>query len=194
MPKIVDHEKRRTSIAKAAVSVIAEKGLEATKLSDIAKLAGMTTGSITHYFSDKDAVLMAALEMSYETMFDDMERSSSTNDESFSDVIMRVLPITLKTHTAMRVWIAFCSRSLVVSEVSLHQKDSHARWHEQMKQELKRHCERHGKTMPDDADDLCEGITAQINGLIIRGITEEAHWPEARQRKLLKTYLSQIGF
>lgn len=194
MPKIVDHEKRRIAIATAAVGVISEKGLEATKLSDIAKLASMTTGSVTHYFKDKDAVLMAALEMSYHTMFADMERGSSSKDCSFSDIIMRVLPITPKNRKAMKVWMAFCSRSLAVPEVSLHQKESHLRWHQKVKQQLKSHCERTGMNLPEDADDLCEGLTAQINGLIIRGLTEETDWPEARQRKLLKTYLSQIGF
>jgi len=48
--------------------------------------------------------------------------------------------------------------------------------------------------VPHDIDDLCEGITAQINGLIIRSLTEPDEWPEARQRKLLKNYLTQIGF
>jgi AcrR family transcriptional regulator len=67
MPKIVNHEKRRTTIAQAAVVVITEQGLESTKLLDIAGLAGMTTGAITHFFTDKDAVLMAALEMAYRT-------------------------------------------------------------------------------------------------------------------------------
>ena len=80
MPKIVDHDKRRFTIAQAAVTVIAEQGLEATKLSDIARLAGMTTGSVSHYFSGKDAVLMAALEMSYDMMFADMAEVSASEE------------------------------------------------------------------------------------------------------------------
>ena len=193
MPKIVDHDKRRFTIAQAAVTVIAEQGLEATKLSDIARLAGMTTGSVSHYFSGKDAVLMAALEMSYDMMFADMAEVSATKNYSFYDIIVRALPITQQKRTAMTVWMAFCSRSLAVAEVGRHQTDSHFRWHSKVKQELKRHCERNGVAMPVDADDLCQGITAQINGLVIRSLTEEAAWPEARQRKLLKTYLAQIG-
>jgi AcrR family transcriptional regulator len=193
MPKIVDHDQRRITIAQAAVTVIAEHGLEATKLSDIASLAGMTTGSVTHYFSDKDAVLMAALEMSYDMMFADMELVASYKDHSFYDTVVRALPITPQNRIAMTVWMAFCSRSLNVPEVGRHQTDSHFRWHSKVKQQLKHHCQRQDMPIPDDIDDLCEGITAQINGLIIRSLTEEADWPAARQRKLLKTYLTQIG-
>jgi len=106
MPKIVDHDQRRTTIAKAAVSVIAEQGLEATKLSDIASLAGMTTGAVTHYFSDKDSVLMAALEMSYDMMFADMEHVASNEGYSFYETIVQALPITPQNRTAMAVWMA----------------------------------------------------------------------------------------
>jgi len=194
MPKIVDHEKRRHTIAQAAVTVIAEQGLEATKLSTIARVAGMTTGSVTHYFSDKDAVLMAALEMSYDMMFADMDQVAVNTADSFYETIVQALPITPQKRIAMTVWMAFCSRSLTVPDVGRHQTDSHYRWHSKVRQQLRRHCEIHNMVIPDDIDDLCEGITAQINGLIIRSLTEEADWPEARQRKLLKTYLAQIGF
>ena len=193
MPKIVDHEKRRTTIAQAAVAIIAEQGLEATKLSDIARLAGMTTGSVTHYFRDKDAVLMAALEMSYDMMFADMEHVASNEGYSFYETIVQALPITPQNRTAMAVWMAFCSRSLAVPEVGLHQTDSHYRWHNKVKQQLQLHCQRNDMQVPHEIEDMCEGITAQINGLIIRSLTEPEQWPEARQRKLLQTYLTQIG-
>ena len=194
MPKIVNHEKRRTTIAQAAVVVITEQGLESTKLLDIAGLAGMTTGAITHYFTDKDAVLMAALEMAYDMLFANMEQVSSSEDHTLYDLLVQALPITQESRTAMTVWMAFYSRSLVEPEVSRHQIETHARWQSKVKIELVRHCARVGIPVPEDVDDVCEGITAQVNGLIIRSLTEEADWPEARQRKLLKTYLALIGF
>ena len=193
MPKIVNHKKRRTTIAQATVEVIAEQGLESTKLLDIAGLAGMTTGAITHYFSDKDAVLMAALEMAYDMMFANMDQVSSASDHTFYDIVVQALPITQESRTAMTVWIAFYSRSLVEPEVSCHQIATHARWHSKLKLELVRHYQRVEMSAPEDIDDVCEGITAQVNGLIIRSLTEEADWPETRQRKLLKTYLTLIG-
>ena len=193
MPKIVDHEKRRHTIAQAAVTVIAEQGLEATKLSTIARLAGMTTGSVTHYFSDKDAVLMAALEMSFKMLFSDMDRVAEHQSDCFYETIVQALPITPQNRIAMTVWMAFCSRSLSEPAVGHHQIDCHYRWHNKIKHQLQRHCQHHNMPTPHDIDDLCEGITAQINGLVIRSLTEPDQWPEARQRKVIKAYLTQIG-
>jgi TetR/AcrR family transcriptional repressor of bet genes len=193
MPKIVNHKERRITIAQAAVEVIAEKGLESTKLLDIAGVAGITTGAITYYFSDKDAVLMAALEMSYDMMFANMDQVSAAADHTFYDIVAQALPITQESRTAMTVWVAFYSRSLVEPEVSCHQIATHCRWHSKIKQELVRHYQRIEMPVPEDINDVCEGITAQVNGIIVRSLTEEAGWPATRQRKLLKTYLTLIG-
>ncbi|MBD3668977.1 MAG: TetR family transcriptional regulator, partial [Kangiella sp.] len=54
MPKKVDHKERRRAFTEAAIEVIAERGLDALRLVDVARAAGVTTGSLTHYFNDKD--------------------------------------------------------------------------------------------------------------------------------------------
>lgn len=48
---------RRREILKAAVEVFAERGFHRTRVSDIAKKAGVAYGLIYHYFDSKEAVL-----------------------------------------------------------------------------------------------------------------------------------------
>lgn len=176
-------------IAQAAVDVIARKGLEATKLTDIARLAGVTTGAVTHYFSDKDAVLMAALELAYDMLFANMERVATSAEAGFYDVMLQALPLNESSRTSMTVWLAFWSRSLAEPRIAEQQNEFHQRWHGNVKAQLARHYD----DPPDDLDDVCEGITAHLNGLIIRGLVDASDWPEERLRKALKTYLAQIG-
>ncbi len=45
----------------AALAVIADRGLAATRISDIAERAGMSPGHVMYYFRSKDLVLMHAL-------------------------------------------------------------------------------------------------------------------------------------
>jgi AcrR family transcriptional regulator len=52
---------RPGDIARAALEVAAERGVHATRVADIAARAGVTVGTIYRYFSDKDAVIDAAL-------------------------------------------------------------------------------------------------------------------------------------
>lgn len=192
MPKIVNHDKRRISIARAAAQVIAERGLEATKLSDIGRSAGVTTGAISHYFDDKDAVLLAALDIAYDLMFDNMSQVAKQADYSLFEILAEALPTTPKSRRAMAVWLAFWSRSIAEPVVARQQMTFHKRWLEKVKEELIKHYQRKGKNPPVELDELCEGVTAQINGLIIRGLVDAVEWPKQRLHKALRSYLQAL--
>lgn len=56
---------RRKQILGAAVEVFAERGFHRTRVSDIAKRAGVAYGLIYHYFESKDAVLNAVFETNW---------------------------------------------------------------------------------------------------------------------------------
>lgn len=56
--RIVDHEARRQEIAEVALDLIARIGLEATTLNRIATEMGASIRVITHYFADKDTLLL----------------------------------------------------------------------------------------------------------------------------------------
>ncbi len=63
MPKIVNHQLKKTEIATQAIRVFSEKGYYNTKLSDIAKICNMGRTSLYKYFSNKDEIYYYILEM-----------------------------------------------------------------------------------------------------------------------------------
>lgn len=67
MPKIVDHEQRREAILAAARQVFRERGITETNLQRVAARAGMSKSSLYHYFADRDALVMAAIEDAFDT-------------------------------------------------------------------------------------------------------------------------------
>ncbi|RWM46176.1 MAG: TetR family transcriptional regulator [Mesorhizobium sp.] len=68
MPKIVDHDLRREQLAASACEAIAEWGLDRVKLVKIARSVGVTTGALTHYFPNKDTLLLAAQRFAMKSM------------------------------------------------------------------------------------------------------------------------------
>ena len=56
--RIVNHEERRRRIAEAAIDLIAREGLEGTTLNRIAREMGASIRIVTHYFADKDTLLL----------------------------------------------------------------------------------------------------------------------------------------
>ena len=61
MPKIVDHDTQRVKFAEAAMSLIARQGLEGVTMRAVAAEAGLSYGSLFHYFDSKDELLMHAV-------------------------------------------------------------------------------------------------------------------------------------
>ena len=61
MPKIVDHDAQRLKFAEAAMRLIAGKGIEAVTMRAVAREAGLSYGSLFHYFDSKDDLLMHAV-------------------------------------------------------------------------------------------------------------------------------------
>lgn len=64
MPKVVDHEVQKQKFVQAAIRLIARDGLEGVTMRAVATGAGLSYGSLFHYFSSKDDLLMHAVRYS----------------------------------------------------------------------------------------------------------------------------------
>lgn len=53
MPKIVDHEAKRSDIAQAVEDIIYDEGILSLTMKDVARLLGCSPSVISHYFSNK---------------------------------------------------------------------------------------------------------------------------------------------
>lgn len=62
MPKQVDHDARRRHLLQTWFALIASEGYRAVTMRSLARAAGVSTGAVYHYFSDKAAILDAAFE------------------------------------------------------------------------------------------------------------------------------------
>ena len=64
-PRRTQDERReatRDALLTAAVALIAERGIEAATLADVAERAGVTKGALVHHFENKETLLDAALD------------------------------------------------------------------------------------------------------------------------------------
>jgi AcrR family transcriptional regulator len=62
----VDHEERRRHIGAAVLRLIATRGLEAASLRNVAAEAGVSMGTVQHYFTTKQEMLDFAQRYNYE--------------------------------------------------------------------------------------------------------------------------------
>lgn len=62
MPRVADHDERRASIAGAFQRLVATEGPTATSFARVAREAGVSVGSIQHYFPDRAALIRFSYE------------------------------------------------------------------------------------------------------------------------------------
>lgn len=59
----IDHERRRRDIAEITIDLVAREGVRAATIRRIAAEAGCSTTAVTHYFADKEELLLWAFEV-----------------------------------------------------------------------------------------------------------------------------------
>jgi TetR/AcrR family transcriptional regulator, transcriptional repressor of bet genes len=180
MPKQVDHLERRQAIAEAAVASIAAHGLDGAKLTRIAKAAGVTTGAVTHYFEDKDEVLLAALDELCRRL---MQKLGERDTRPVTDQLADALPLDRQSLDEWRVWIAFWGRAAFVPAL--------ARVHRAYYQAIQAELAKVLRGSPDPDLDAAT-IIAAIDGIGTRACLEPELWPAERQRATLARMLAPI--
>jgi AcrR family transcriptional regulator len=69
----MSYDDRRMEVAKAAWRTIVREGLDRTSMRAIAQELGSSTGVVTHYFRDKEELILFALEQVFKTVLEDMK-------------------------------------------------------------------------------------------------------------------------
>lgn len=131
LPKIVDPEEKRAALVAASWNVIAQEGLGAATLRRVASVAGVTTGALTHYFSDRDAFLIEALRAAHVAagarMLEAAARDLSPKDR-LTAVVFEALPLDHNRLTEWKVWLAFWGAAAGDARLLEENRRRYAEW------------------------------------------------------------------
>ena len=190
MPKIVDHEHQRRSIATAAVDVIDVSGLEGMRLRDVAAAADVTTGAVTHYFDGKEAVLEAAMDLIVARILEKQTQTVSAQDTDPLRAAEQFLPIDAESRRDWRVWLAFWGRAVVDENLRARNREYYRRMSERLAADLEAQAPK--KFTRRTARIAADAMIAAIDGIGTRATLEPDDWPPRRQRETLHALLSPL--
>lgn len=194
MPKIVDHDQRRREIARAAIEVIAEVGIDELTMGLVGKRAGITAGTLPHYFPGKRAMLAAALSEVIQSIRDRAAMQAVKEGLNLVDVCLCILPCTPSQRREWRAWLAFAGRAA-------HDEDLSAEFIERYRQgttDLVRILSvlRDGGQFPKqlDVEAAAETLAALLDGLGLRATLEPSGWPKTRLAETVRSHLQTLGY
>lgn len=111
MPKKVDHAERRDEIVEAAFNVIYYYGFEKTTLREIAKKAGLSLGSVQHFFPKQKDIYMFAMDVIFQRFEKRMQKVVQVDLDVFENAVHMVKQI-VQVHTEEEriendIWVKF---------------------------------------------------------------------------------------
>ncbi|WP_043630203.1 TetR/AcrR family transcriptional regulator [Nonomuraea candida] len=167
MPKIVDHDERRREVLSAARRVIVRDGIDAATTRAIAKEAGCSNGVLTHYFADKDEILLSALRQSHQRIRARLTRKAEgvTGLAALREVLLDNLPLDGERTRETRLEVSFWSRSLASERLAEVQRAEAGELRAAVRGLLAR-ARADGELRTDEnLDDLAERLLALVDGL-----------------------------
>ncbi len=121
MPKVIDHDQRRSDIIDVTWALIVKGGLEAATMREIASEAGFANGALKHYFPGKDEIIQGTYDRALGMMSEGVASAvgDATGLEALRAIVYASAPLTEEAIVAGRVLLSFWERAM--SNDDLHQ-------------------------------------------------------------------------
>ena len=187
MPKIVDRVERRTAIATAAAEAIAAEGVEAVTMKGIASRADVTTGAVTHYFANKEEVVLEALLLVDASIHVRVENALTKNG-SLVDALLAALPHDAESRRDWSVWRVFSDRASRSDELRAQYRASSDAWLDAAVEAL---TATRGSSTPHDRLDAAI-VVSTVDAIGGEASVDPTAWPPKRQRELLERVIEIV--
>ncbi|GAB1823308.1 TetR/AcrR family transcriptional regulator [Herbidospora sp. RD11066] len=166
MPKIVNHDERREEVVAAARRIILRGGIEAATTRAIAKEAGYSNGVLTHYFADKDEILLSALQSSHRRITERLAEKLTglTGLTALRELLLDNLPLEEERERETSLEIGFWARSLTSPALLRVQREEAGDLHLLVRSLLQSAADS-GEIADEGLDDTAERLLALVDGL-----------------------------
>jgi AcrR family transcriptional regulator len=194
VPKLVDHDARRTELAQALWRLVRRDGVAAASVRSVAAEAGWSPSALRYYFSTQSELLAFAMQ---HVVGQARERAMSADLAGPVRVVAQhlleqILPLDDDRKLEAQVWLALAGhRSLdSAAQQSLEEADDAV---EQVTALVLTAAARQGR-LPADRDAGVEAakLHALVDGLTLHALTRPRTATPARIRAILADHLDQL--
>ncbi|WP_426518342.1 TetR/AcrR family transcriptional regulator [Diaminobutyricibacter sp. McL0618] len=196
MPRLVDHDERRTAIIRATWELIAEKGIDATSMRDIAHASGYANaGTLSHYFTDKSDLLQRAYEYVYEATNDRIATAGAGAEgiDAIRSMAREIAPLDPVTLHEASIALSFWQRALHDRQLAGTSRSAISGWRDRLVAHLgdaRRLGQVRSKT-PDVA--LADQLLAMLFGMHVTGLLDEQVATVERQATAIESFLNALA-
>jgi AcrR family transcriptional regulator len=181
---------RRPEILAAAMEVIRERGVSATRIADVAERIGTSPPAVLYYFESKQELLREALTFAEEQFYDELD-GELTRIESARDRLVWLVESTVASGDFDAVlWIELWPQALRSEELAETRRTLDRRWRGAIASII-REGQRRGEFTGGDADQLALLAASLLDGLAIQVALEDSEVSSSRAREICLSALER---
>ncbi|MEV6860163.1 TetR/AcrR family transcriptional regulator [Streptosporangium subroseum] len=194
MPKIVNHRERREEVVEATRRIILREGIEAATTRAIAREAGYSNGVLTHYFADKDDIMLSALHSSHRRIVKRLrgKLAGRTGLAALRELLLDNLPLDDERVQESGLEIGFWSRSMTSPALLEAQRAEAEELRYLVRSLLGTAAEAGEITTAEDLDDVAERLLALVDGLSVHRLLYPDRLGAERLERLLGAELDRL--
>lgn len=194
MPRPNVEAERRPQILSAACEVIATVGVPELRLADVAKVAGVSSGTVHYYFETKKDVINAAFAFNLEQSLERRQQllnSAKGNLAILGDLVESYLPKDEVSRQAWKVWLALwaeASRDEHLQEVN---ERLYGQWRDVVAGIIEA-AQRDGSARAGNPVQLANMLVGMLDGMAVQVLLGSRGLTLAAMRKICKAFIREM--
>jgi AcrR family transcriptional regulator len=193
LPKIVDHDARRSEIIMATWRVIAAGGVAGATVREIAHEAGCSNGTLAHYFADRQDILASAMVTAHRGVRNraDAQLDGVYGLEALRVIMLECLPLDEQRVQEARIEACFWGEAIGNDSMMKLQNSEVEGFCARIRARLVE-AEQRNELGPVALDDVVDELLALNDGCTIQAVLNPGRLPANRQVARLDAILGRI--
>jgi AcrR family transcriptional regulator len=178
----LDHV-RRPAMLSAAAEVIRARGLENTRVSDVAERAGTSAPAVLYYFETKADLLKEALTSAEERYYEELERELGGIDSARERLARIVAGGAGDGDYDASLWMELWARALRDPDLAATRADLDGRWRRTIA-DVVHYGQERGEFGAADPEEFAMLLSSLLDGLAVQIALKDAEVTPERAREL----------
>ncbi|MEO1006277.1 MAG: TetR/AcrR family transcriptional regulator [Cyanobacteria bacterium J06638_38] len=190
----MSQQTKKNEVAAAAWRVIVREGLSHTSMRAIAHELDCTTGVVTHYFRDKQELMLFALHQVTESLQCKMLEAAEKAEgiEKLRVMLCAFLPQDPERRQILQVWVAFLGSAVGQESLMAEHRQSATQLRELLVQELLALQSAQLIQAQIDPEIEANSLLALVNGIALDYLIQEKYLDCQQQEQVIRRYVNQL--
>jgi len=195
MPRIVDHQERRRQICDVLLEIVAEAGMQAVTIRGIAERSGWSTGVISHYFKNRQDLLLGGLRRAAEILSEHNTRvlNTLTGMQAIEPLLEGSLPLDGRRLALCRIFFFFFIESMRDEELRREVESYLAGWRKSVTRAIRRAQEAGDLSRKLDAKQVAADLVGLADGLSMHALVDSRIMERLREQSPIRFWIRRLS-